>query len=329
MSAAATLTAQGLNPLIFHSRFTPFDRQGIETRVVEWFGRNSRRAQRAGRVLIATQVVEQSLDIDFDVMISDVAPIDLLIQRAGRLWRHARENGERPETTELKLHVLTAAADREPDATWVASVCPGTEFVYGDAGILWRTVRTLENRGAIESPGALRSLIESVYGASDVPAALQSAADKAQGKAYSARALGRQNVLKESSGYGGMADNWSSDVSFPTRLADPTVVLRLATVSASEQLIPLLDEPSNEAWRNWALSEVSVRRSQLAGADTAPARWATQAAQVRQAWATYDRHLPLLVLTQRAGAWFGELCNTATGQTRVLSYSPVRGLEFD
>ncbi|MEZ5537755.1 MAG: CRISPR-associated helicase Cas3' [Thiolinea sp.] len=72
---------------IFHSRYTLHDRLQIETQILDYFGKHSTPEQRSGRVLIATQVVEQSLDLDFDVMISDLAPIDLLIQRAGRLQR--------------------------------------------------------------------------------------------------------------------------------------------------------------------------------------------------------------------------------------------------
>ena len=71
--------------ILFHARFAMVDRIGIEEKVISYFGKRSRAADRSGKLLIATQVVEQSLDLDFDLMVSDLAPIDLLIQRAGRL----------------------------------------------------------------------------------------------------------------------------------------------------------------------------------------------------------------------------------------------------
>lgn len=72
------------------------DRQVIEEDVLNRFGKRSGSEQRTGQVLIATQVVEQSLDLDFDMMISDLAPMDLLIQRAGRLQRHNRHVAGNP-----------------------------------------------------------------------------------------------------------------------------------------------------------------------------------------------------------------------------------------
>ncbi|MGS9159854.1 hypothetical protein ACQWFT_26265, partial [Salmonella enterica subsp. enterica serovar Infantis] len=74
----------------FHSRFAFNDRQRIESQKINLFGKQSG-AQRAGKVIIDTQVIEQSLDIDCDDMIYDLAPVDILIQRAGRLQRHIRD----------------------------------------------------------------------------------------------------------------------------------------------------------------------------------------------------------------------------------------------
>lgn len=75
---------------LFHARFTAHDRDAIEKRVLERYGKDGDRSK--PRILVATQVVEQSLDLDFDHMVSALAPIDLLIQRAGRLHRHKRKN---------------------------------------------------------------------------------------------------------------------------------------------------------------------------------------------------------------------------------------------
>jgi len=89
------LNHNGITVELFHARFPFGRRMDIETAVLRRFGKESGPVERDMRVLVATQVVEQSLDLDFDVMISDVAPVDLVLQRAGRLHRHAR--GLRPE----------------------------------------------------------------------------------------------------------------------------------------------------------------------------------------------------------------------------------------
>ncbi|PJF22973.1 MAG: hypothetical protein CUN56_03335 [Phototrophicales bacterium] len=73
--------------LLFHARFPPAWRNQIEQDVLAAFGKNGDRPMRA--ILVATQIIEQSLDLDFDFMVTSVAPIDLIIQRAGRLHRHA------------------------------------------------------------------------------------------------------------------------------------------------------------------------------------------------------------------------------------------------
>ena len=79
--------------LLFHARYPFDDRMAREAAVIERFGK-----QGDGRpfrmVCVATQVIEQSLDIDFDLMVTDLAPIDLILQRSGRVWRHERP--ERP-----------------------------------------------------------------------------------------------------------------------------------------------------------------------------------------------------------------------------------------
>jgi len=79
------------NKFLFHSRFTHKDRENIENTILNKYGKNS---SDEPSILVSTQIVEQSLDLDFDIIISDLAPIDLLIQRAGRLHRHYKNRPE-------------------------------------------------------------------------------------------------------------------------------------------------------------------------------------------------------------------------------------------
>jgi len=76
--------------ILFHARFALIDRLRIGKEIEAAFGPQSTPATRHGRLVIATQVIEQSLDVDFDDMVTDLVPIDLIIQRAGRLQRHLR-----------------------------------------------------------------------------------------------------------------------------------------------------------------------------------------------------------------------------------------------
>lgn len=90
-SSLRSQVGDGAELLLFHARYPADERAEREKVVLEKFGRGDI-AQRPPRaLLVATQVVEQSLDIDFDFMITDLAPVDLLLQRAGRLHRHDRQ----------------------------------------------------------------------------------------------------------------------------------------------------------------------------------------------------------------------------------------------
>lgn len=90
------------NVEILHSRFIDTHRKENETRLLKTIGKNGNRPSK--RIIVGTQVMEQSLDIDFDVMISELAPMDLLIQRMGRLHRH---NRNRPKNLkEPKFYVI-------------------------------------------------------------------------------------------------------------------------------------------------------------------------------------------------------------------------------
>jgi len=214
--AHAALAAAGLNPTMFHARFAMGNRLDIEERVIDRFGPNSR--DRSG-VVVASQVIEQSLDIDFDLLVTDLAPMDLLIQRAGRLWRHHRPErlADRP-----RLLVLSPVPVDVPGADWLGPVLRRTGFVYGDPALLWRTARVLFGAGAIKAPSRVRQLVEEAYNG-DVPIALQQKSNAALGKSSAGASRAKQNLLKWEAGYDINAGAWASDIRTPTWLCYRTL----------------------------------------------------------------------------------------------------------
>ncbi len=153
---------------LLHSRFLFNDRQQRETRTLKRFGKPAAGIHRPGRaVLVATQIVEQSLDLDFDFMITDLAPADLILQRSGRLHRHQREGrpgGDQP-VLQIVAPVLEAPAPRFD---------PGTRAVYDDH-VLLRTWLALRDLSEVQIPEAVQSLIEQVYDERPCPAGLPAA----------------------------------------------------------------------------------------------------------------------------------------------------------
>ncbi|WP_201153586.1 CRISPR-associated helicase Cas3' [Rhodothalassium salexigens] len=327
-SAYDVLRDRGLSPLLFHARFALGDRLAIEAEVMRRFGRHSKSEARAGTILVATQVVEQSLDVDFDALFTDLAPIDLLIQRAGRLWRHARKG--RPGREELV--VVTPPALPDPGEVWVRAALPGTAAVYRHHGVLWRTAGLLETDRAFDLPDRARALIERVYGpTAPTPEALVRSSTEAEGQAMAGRAKARAEILPLSAGYTD-SHHWEPDHRIRTRDADDPAPLRLGrwqdgVIQPWVDPDPMADRPAAIAWR---LSQVSWRLKRLARAaweepDPALAR---AAAEARKTWGRWERDLPLVVLQPAGeGSWTGE-ARDDEGQTLPIRYCPRRGLSL-
>jgi CRISPR-associated endonuclease/helicase Cas3 len=316
---------------VFHARYALIDRMARETDVLARFGKTSRPEQRAGRILIATQVVEQSLDLDFDVMVTDLAPIDLIIQRAGRLHRH----DHRPLREEPVLYVFGPAAKDDPPADWLGDGLRRTGFVYTHHGELWRTMRELEANGLKLLSRCPRAPIEAVYGAEAInfPAALETKSIRAEGKELGDRAIAAQNFLQrlgadETVGrYLESAGAWEPEKHTPTRLGEPTATLRLARFE-NGQLMPWTDDPDEE--RAWRLSEVSVRAAQVAEAviDDPEIAAAIAARQAKESRA-FDAPVYVPLIQGNDGGWHC-LIKRENGADLVQRavYSPGEGLRF-
>ena len=161
-------------PAPHHSRFAPDDRQELDRAIEETFGKD---ALERGVVAVATQTVEQSLDLDADLMITDLCPMDVLLQRIGRLHRHSRA---RPDGFETARCVVLTPEERDltPAITGDGSAIKGQHghgTVYDDLRVIEATWQVLEddalapwqipedNRQLVERathPEPLRTIVE-------------------------------------------------------------------------------------------------------------------------------------------------------------------------
>lgn len=147
--------------ILLHSRFAATERRRIEKDLVHKLGPRSKSRPKK-LIVVATQVIEQSLDIDFDLLYTDLAPMDLLIQRAGRLHRHAQHHHLRPKLLSTARLVIGGFTNSLPP-----TFDGGSEAVYGKA-LLLKTLATLQshikkNGTSIESPRDVSGLVRSAY----------------------------------------------------------------------------------------------------------------------------------------------------------------------
>lgn len=305
------LVAVGVQADLLHARFALTDRLRHESRLLNMFGKMGE--GREGRVLVATQVVESSLDLDFDVMVSDLAPMAALIQRAGRLWRHMdlRPATMRPVPKPV-LHVVSPDPADVTDAKWLHQVLDRGAWVY-PLDLQWRTAEVLFRAGQIDAPSKLRDLIEAVHGgdAAPVPDPLQDAETERLGQGYAEANQARRNLIALEKGYRGNAA--ADDTDYPTRLGLPQKVLCLVQRGASG-LQPIAGDNSPE---NWQLSEVQVAESRLRGYDL-PDQTIPEIAALQADWPQW-RKAAVTICPLGAG---GEICPG-------LRYDPERGIVFD
>lgn len=247
---------------LFHARFVMGERLEIENRVLKTFGKESNESTRKGKILISTQVIEQSLDLDFDYMISDLAPIDLLIQRVGRLQRHSKHGSQRVPIFGIFAPELT----ENPQENWYADFFPKAAFVYPNHGKLWLTARLLAERGQFTIPEDLRFLIEGVFGEHSIETVapnLRIWEDKAEGESRAKIDAANLNSLDFQEEYKRTLTQWVDDLITPTRLGEETVLVRLARWDG-KHLTPFFKDERY----SWELSQVSVRKSKIKKART-------------------------------------------------------------
>lgn len=160
----------GTEVFLFHARFPADQRQKREDQALKTFAEDG--VREGPKILIATQVAEQSLDLDFDLIATDLAPIDLLLQRAGRLWRHARE----ARSVAAPVLLVAGLVGDEPPSF-------GKPLWWGKVyreDVLLRTWSLLRGREDLTLPDEIDTLVQAVYEEEvDVPGSLQQRLEKA------------------------------------------------------------------------------------------------------------------------------------------------------
>jgi CRISPR-associated endonuclease/helicase Cas3 len=255
--------ADGTEVYLFHARFPAERRQKREDHALETFGESGNRSGR--KILIATQVAEQSLDLDFDLIATDLAPIDLVLQRAGRLWRHARKF--RPVSEPILL-IAGLAGDGPPlfgKPLWWGAV-------YRE-DILLRTWILLQTKQSLKLPDEIDTLVQAVYEErGDVPESLRERLEKSlvaeDGEVIAHRGQANQAII-------GFPDDasWNDPARFVLYDEDEPGVHRTLMVKTrlgedSVVAIPLLPDaefiseaiPDFDQAKRWYLQAVSISR---------------------------------------------------------------------
>jgi CRISPR-associated endonuclease/helicase Cas3 len=143
---------------LLHSRFPHTHRAELEDYWLERLGPN-RPSDDSGSILIATQVVEQSVDIDLDFIVSDLAPTDMLLQRLGRLWRRKRAFRNAPEP---EFWVRIPVLSPDSGTPELKTALGRSARVYAPY-VLLRTAAVWSGHTKLTLPADIRPLLESTY----------------------------------------------------------------------------------------------------------------------------------------------------------------------
>ena len=142
----------GYEVFLFHAQFLMPDRAEKERTLLRRLGKRSTPAERDRLIVVGTQVMEQSLDIDLDFLVTELCPMDLLLQRIGRLHRRA-DRTDRPLPLQTAQCAVLDTGNESFDA--------GSKAVYGE-WLLWRTRQLLPQ--AVVLPQDIPQLVQDTYG---------------------------------------------------------------------------------------------------------------------------------------------------------------------
>ncbi len=228
---------------LLHSRFPFFRRQELEQEWMRALGPDRLHRPPLGCLLISTQVAEQSVDLDADLLITELAPTDMLFQRMGRLWRHWQEAETRPASHRPEVWItsepISFTAFCGADEETICAALGKKARVYAPY-VLLRTLEQWHDKTEVVLPNDIRAWLEATYadhgeesrpGWKDLQAVMEKKKRDHQSRAVTAQNVWNAPSLDDKEGIG-------------TRLNEsPTLPLILAT-EATNSAVTLLDGTS-------------------------------------------------------------------------------------
>lgn len=280
---------------LVHAKFALRHRVDNDQALLRQFGPDSVPATRTGQLVIATQVAEQSLDVDFDEMITELAPIDSLLQRFGRRKRHARRaDGARAVAEGRAESPVYVVCPSPHSPSFLNEIDKGTRYVYPMAGVVYRTAQIIWEWGPLVLPHQYRDAVEFAYAQdASLPEVVAEAEDRWFGRLLAQDQQARQILLDFDQGYVVYAGVDGSE----------GAVTRLGALS---RVVVLCDEGGTPLFNGEVESQLSVRKDLVC------------AEKIEE-----DGKVHLRLSSPCAGQWTTKL---RSGKT--LAYSLARGLSI-
>jgi CRISPR-associated endonuclease/helicase Cas3 len=145
---------------LLHSRYIRADRKSNEGKWVKAFGKEGHaKRKECGRILVGTQVLEQSLDIDADFLITRICPTDMLLQRIGRLWRHREADPLRPGEAKREAWILAPFLEESGKEAGIWGKSGKVYLPY----VLYRSLAVWKGKSKVSLPQEIRPLLEATY----------------------------------------------------------------------------------------------------------------------------------------------------------------------
>jgi len=246
-------------PCPHHGRFAAVDRKVLDAEVERFYGKQS---PSNPRILVGNQTLEQSLDIDADLLISDLCPMDVLLQRIGRLHRHFRK---RPKGFEAPKLVLLVPQERDLEQDLSRLKAFGFGSVYENVLSIEATWRELEQRTELTIPDDNRELVEQTtnYGQlEDLAKELGPNWEKSWRQLMGAEAARAQQAVPFLLDWDSEFDTYEENADVLTRLGGARRLVKFSEVpSPFEQHLTELQVPHHLWPQNCEQTEVETERT--------------------------------------------------------------------